>query len=317
MTTMPAVEVELAYRACEEITRREAANFYYGIRLLPRDKRQAMSAVYAFARRVDDIGDWRREHGRETGHIFPFLDHAEPQTKLAALDAEHETLAALDAERATLAALATGAGAAEDPVAVALADARSRFELPLEALELLIEGVELDVRGTRYETFDELVVYCRDVAGSIGRLCLAIFAAGAAGNGDGNGNGHATLADDLGVAMQLTNILRDVREDYEHGRVYLPAEDLRRFGCAAAPELTPDLIRFEALRAREWFDRGLGLVEVLDSRSASCVLAMTGIYRRILERIAQEPTEILERRISLPTWEKAWLAARSLAGVRS
>jgi 15-cis-phytoene synthase len=139
---------------------------------------------------------------------------------------------------------------------------------------------------------------------------LAIFTGG-------DGNGHATLADDLGVAMQLTNILRDVREDYEHGRVYLPAEDLRRFGCSAPPEMSAELIRFEAVRAREWFDRGLRLVDVLDARSASCVLAMTGIYRRILERIAREPEEILRRRISLPTWEKAWLAARSLAGVRT
>jgi phytoene synthase len=284
--TVPAIELEHAYRACEEITRREAANFHYGIRLLPRDKRQAMSAVYAFARRVDDIGD----------------GDGEPEAKLAALDSE----------RANLAAIAQGAGNGwcADSVAVALTAAHTRFDLPLEALELLIEGVELDVKGTRYETFDDLVVYCRDVAGSIGRLCLAIFTGG-------DGNGHAKLADDLGVAMQLTNILRDVREDYEHGRVYVPAEDMRRFGCSAPPEMTAELIRFEALRAREWFDRGLGLVDVLDARSASCVLAMTGIYRRILDRIAREPNEILERRISLPTWEKAWLAARSLAAVRA
>src|SRR6202042_1570514 len=104
-----------------------------------------------------------------------------------------------------------------------------RFELPLDALELLIEGVQLDLCDKHYETFDELVVYCRAVAGSIGRLCLAIFSAGA-------GNGHADLADDLGVAMQLTNILRDVREDHQIGRVYLPAEDLRRFGVVAGPD---------------------------------------------------------------------------------
>jgi phytoene synthase len=290
--TLAAPEVELAYRACEDITRREAANFHYGIRLLPRDKRQAMSAVYAFARRVDDIGDGD--------------------------DAGPAKLAALEAERAQLAAIADGPTAERrprgapggDPVTVALADAHVRFGLPLEALDLLIDGVELDVRDTRYETFDDLVVYCRDVAGSIGRLCLAVFTGG-------DGNGHAALADDLGVAMQLTNILRDVREDYEHGRVYLPAEDLRRFGCSAPPEISAELIHFEALRAREWFDRGLRLVDVLDGRSASCVLAMTGIYRRILERIMSQPDEILQRRISLPTWEKAWLAARSLAGVRT
>ncbi len=295
--TTPALEVEHAYGACEDITRRAAANFYYGIRLLPCDKRLAMSAVYAFARRVDDIGD----------------GDDEASAKLAALDIERTNLAAIAGGATSGDCASNGASgdrvsnrACGDPVTVALVDARTRFDLPLEALELLIDGVELDVRGTRYETFEDLVVYCRDVAGSIGRLCLAIFTGG-------DGNGHAALADDLGVAMQLTNILRDVREDYDHGRVYLPAEDLRRFGCSA-PEMSAELIRFEALRAREWFDRGLGLVDVLDARSAACVLAMTGIYRRILERIARQPDEILRRRISLPGWEKAWLAARSLAG---
>jgi phytoene synthase len=283
--TMPALEVEHAYRACEQITRREAANFFYGIRLLPRPKRLAMSAVYAFARRVDDIGD---------GDL-------DDDVKLAALATERERLDAL----------AGGNGvAAGDPVAVALGHAQLRYDLPLDALELLIDGVELDVRGARYETFDELVVYCRDVAGSIGRLCLAIFT-------EGDGNGSAQLADDLGVAMQLTNILRDVREDREIGRVYLPAEDLRRFGCEDPLAAPAELIRFEAARAREWFDRGLELAGHLDARSASCLLAMTGIYRSILERIERHPDEVLRHRISLPAWEKAWLAARSVAGVRA
>lgn len=288
----PAIEVERAYRACEDITRVEAANFYYGIRLLPRDKRQAMSAVYAFARRVDDIGD----------------GNDEVSAKLRALEAQRTSLSFV----ANGVNWSPGAGATScaDPVAVALSHAHRWFDLPLEALSLLIDGVELDVRDTRYETFDQLVVYCRDVAGSIGRLCLAIFTGG-------DGNGHAELADDLGVAMQLTNILRDVREDYERGRVYLPAEDLRRFECASFHEVSPELVRFEAQRATEWFDRGLRLVDVLDARSGACVLAMTGIYRRILERIAHRPDEILQRRISLRPWEKAWLATRSLAGVRT
>jgi phytoene synthase len=290
--TMPALEIEYAYRKCEDITRVAAANFYYGIRLLPRDKRQAMSAVYAFARRVDDIGD-----GEEEG-----------SAKLVALDAQRASLAAVT--HVSAGSSGSAGLCCDDPVTVALADAHRRFNLPLEALEELIDGVELDVRDTRYETFDDLVIYCRDVAGSIGRLCLAIFT-------DGEANGHGPLADDLGVAMQLTNILRDVREDYELGRVYLPAEDLRRFECSNLLELNPELIRFEARRAGEWFDRGLGLVDVLDARSASCVLAMTGIYRRILERITRQPDEVLRRRISLPAWEKAWLAARSLAGVRT
>ena len=289
MRRMPALEVDHAYRRCEQITRREAANFFYGIMLLPRSKRQAMSAVYAFARRVDDIGD----------------DH---------LDRAYQ-LSALAGERQLLSDLAAGAvGNPADPVSVALAHGVSTYDLPVGALESLIEGVELDVLGTRFETFDELETYCRHVAGSIGRLCLAIFkgpGAGALGNaGD--------LADDLGVAMQLTNILRDVREDGQRGRSYLPTEDLRRFGAEELDELPADqaaeLIRSESERAALWFDRGLALVEQLDRRSASCVLAMTGIYRCILERIALEPSAVLHRRVSLPAWEKAWVAARSMSG---
>lgn len=286
--TAPTLDAARAYRECERITRTQAANFFYGIRLLPRAKREAMSAVYAFARRVDDIGDGQLDQG----------------TQLSLLERERHTIATLSDP---------GGIDPTDQVAVALADAYQRFNLPLDALGLLIDGVELDVRGTRYETFDELVVYCRDVAGSIGRLCLAIFA----------GETHtaypeaSALADDLGVAMQLTNILRDVREDHERGRMYLPAEDLREFECESLPNVGAEdatrLIRFEARRAQEWFDRGLRLVELLDSRSASCVLAMTGIYRSILRRIASEPEVVLHRRVSVPVWEKAWLAARSVA----
>ncbi|TML06489.1 MAG: phytoene/squalene synthase family protein [Actinobacteria bacterium] len=287
--TVPAFEVEYAYRGCEQITRHEAANFFYGIRLLPQPKRHAMSAAYAFARRVDDIGD---------GDL-----------------GVDEKLAGLDAMRDNLATVPLG-GTLGDPITTALAHAHARYDLPLDALGLLIDGVELDVRDTSYETFDELVTYCRAVAGSVGRLCLAIFNGGAARDAQA-----VQLADDLGVAMQLTNILRDVREDHARGRVYLPAEDLRRFGCEDLPDVSNEqavpLIVFEAARAREWFDRGLGLVAVLDSRSASCVLAMTGIYRGILERIERRPETILSRRISLPAWEKAWVAARSVAAVRA
>jgi phytoene synthase len=174
--------------------------------------------------------------------------------------------------------------------------------------------VELDVLGSRYETFDELVGYCRAVAGSIGRLCLAIFT-------EGRATGAASLADELGVAMQLTNILRDIREDHARGRVYLPAEDLRHFGCedliAPPAAETVALIRFEAARAKQWFDSGLRLVEQLDARSSACVLAMTGIYRSILERIEREPTQVLHERISLGPLEKTWVAARSLMGARA
>jgi 15-cis-phytoene synthase len=285
--TAPAIEVEYSARRCEQITHAEAANFYYGIRLLPRDKRWAMSAVYAFARRVDDIGD--------DGSLST-------DQQLSALAAERDMVASLGGP---------GPTPVGDPVRVALEWASGVYALPRDALEFLVEGVEFDVGGRRYETFADLLAYCRRVAGAVGRLCVAIFS-----------NGRVTdetdaLADDLGIAMQLTNIIRDVREDAQMGRTYLPAEDLERFGCpdllSATPDAAAELIRFETARAAEWFDRGLRLVDHLDGRSASCVLAMTGIYRTILERIAADPAQVLQRRVSLPTWEKAWVAARSLA----
>jgi 15-cis-phytoene synthase len=314
-------ELAAAYRHCEAITRREAANFHYGIRLLDRRRRQGMSAVYAFARRVDDIGDGT-------------LPHAE---KLRLLDAESDALAAVEEGRPPLAA-------EHDPVLVALADTRARYSLPAGALGELIEGVRMDVRGVEYESFDELVVYCRRVAGAIGRVCLAVF-----GLRDDAGAGDParaqTLADDLGVALQITNILRDLREDAENGRVYLPAEDLRRFGIAggdgadadadarriaalarsAAGAGEPDgradelarmseLMRFEAERGREWFERGTTLAALLDRRSAACLMAMAGIYRRLLHHIERDPRAALARRVSLPRAEKIMVAARGMIG---
>ena len=275
------METREAYRICERVTRKAAANFYYGIRLLPADKRRAMSAAYAYARRVDDIGDGTLPAAR----------------KLADLAATRKALTE---------------GDPDDAVMVALADARSRFPLPVEAFTDLLDGVQMDVEGTRFTTFDELLVYSRAVAGSIGRICVGIF-------GASDLERAIPLADDLGVAMQITNVLRDVREDFERGRVYLPAEDLRRFGCAedlasSPSDATAELIRFEAARGREWFARGLELLPLLDARSKACVRAMTGIYRRILGQIDRDPQQVLRRRVSLPAWEKAWVAARSLAG---
>jgi phytoene synthase len=274
-----ATAVEEGYRTCEAVTRARAGNFYYGIRLLPAPKRRAMCAVYAFARRVDDIGD-----GTEPA-----------ERKLALLGVARSQLETPDGDVRIL----------------ALADTERRFALPHAALEDLLAGVEMDVRGETYETFEELVAYCRRVAGSIGRLSLAIF-------GTSDRERAEPLADDLGVAMQLTNILRDVREDLDRGRVYLPREDLNRFGCAelqAAPSHAfVALMAFEVDRARQWFDRGLALLDLIDGRSGACVGAMTGIYRRILERIERDPTTVLERRVSLPPWEKTWVAVRSLKG---
>jgi phytoene synthase len=305
------METSEAYARCAAITRTQAANFYYGIRLLAPERRRAMCAAYAFARRIDDIGDGSlpRERKRE------LLDHAAEQ--LGTLER-------------------TGAAeyAPQDPVIVALADAHRRFSLPPGAMVELIAGVRMDVDGVTYERFEDLVVYCRRVAGAIGRVCLAIFAPrGRGADGDVDRAQAEGLADDLGVALQLTNILRDVREDAEIGRVYLPAEDLRRFGviCEADPagatqvlralggETVPEaslvaLVRFEAERAQRWFERGMPLVALLDRRSAACVLAMSGIYHRLLVRIEADPQSALHERASLPAGEKLRVALRSLAG---
>lgn len=275
------MNADWAYAYCQTVTRREAANFYYGIRLLPKERRNALCAIYALARRVDDIGD----------------GSAPDEEKLRRLDEERRKLASIDT-------------AYDDPVLVALADAVLRFPIPVDAFGELIDGVEMDVTGTRYDTFADLLPYCRRVAGAIGRLSLGVFEAR-------DRETASVYADDLGVAFQLTNILRDIREDLENGRVYLPTEDLERFGCdlSAPNERLDELIRFEADRARAWFESGLRLLPLLDRQSAACVGAMAGIYRRLLGRIERRPDVVLRGRVSLPTWEKGWVAVRSLAAV--
>jgi phytoene synthase len=178
----------------------------------------------------------------------------------------------------------------------------------------------MDVRGRRYETIDELVDYCRCVAGSIGRLSLGVFNPGAAGAAT------SSLANTLGIALQLTNILRDIREDLSNGRVYLPAHDLALFdveikvtsdGALDAQDgRLAELIRFECARAWGWYDRGLELVPLLDRRSAACCSAMAGIYQELLSKIAKDPTIVMGGRASLTTGQKLRVAGRGLAGGR-
>ena len=295
--TTASLDVRAAYRQCEQITRQQAKNFSYGIALLPAGKRRALSAVYAFARRIDDIGD---------GPL-------PAQDKLSELErARGEVTAVRDGGQAGQAA------AAADPVLAALADAASRYPIPLAAFGELIDGCVADVRGTSYASFAELEHYCRCVAGSIGRLSLGVF-------GSADPVEAESLADSLGVALQLTNILRDIREDLGTGRVYLPAEDLGRFGATITPG-GPDgagtmagdlagLVRFEADRARSWYATGMGLMPLLDRRSAASAGAMAGIYRRLLEHISAAPQEALLRRLSLPASEKARVAAGALLGM--
>jgi 15-cis-phytoene synthase len=308
------VDADEAYLECERITWSQARNFAYGIRLLPPPKRRALAAVYAFARRIDDIGD---------GDL-PAED------KAAALETAREQVLAL-------VAAAGGAGVPDpgDPVLVALADAGTRFPIPLAAFGELIDGCLADVNQASYKTFDDLLWYCRCVAGSIGRLSVGVYrgergavsAKARSIYGAGQPEKQSKMADDLGVALQLTNILRDVREDYRNGRVYLPAEDLAKFGCEITlgqPEPFPteaqqarfaSLVEFEAARAREWYASGMRLLATIDRRSAACTGAMAGIYRRLLERIASQPSAVLHGRIALPAGEKALVAAQALTGI--
>ena len=275
-----------AYAQCEQTTWEQARNFAYGIRLLPAGKRHALAAVYAFARRIDDIGDG----------TMP----------------APEKIAALEEARRSLADLSQASD--QDPVLFALADVERGFPVPIAAFGELIDGCVADVRGTSYRTFDDLLYYCRCVAGSVGRLSLGIF-----------GTSHdvdraAELADSLGVALQLTNILRDIREDQQNGRVYLPAEDLAKFsvdlgGVDPAPQGFVRLVEFEVERARDWYATGWKLLGLLDRRSAACTGAMAGIYRQLLEHIAARPEDALAGRMSLPGKEKAAIAATAIAGM--
>ncbi len=275
-----------AYRECEAITKQQARNFYYGIRLLPAAKRNALCAVYAISRRIDDIGD---------GDL-PLV----------------EKTAALSSLRASLRATP-----ASDAVLVALADAASRFPIPMGAFDELIDGVEMDLAGRTYQTFDELVTYCRCVAGSVGRLSLGVF-------GSRDDTVAPLYADQLGIALQQTNILRDIREDLMGGRVYLPQGELDDFGVQLALDERgaladkegnlARLIDFSTERARRWYADGWRLMPLLDRRSAASTGAMSGIYRRLLDRISADPTAVYTQRMSLSGREKAGVAVRALLG---
>jgi phytoene synthase len=296
-----------AYATCEAITRTQARNFHYGIRLLPPDRRAALCAVYALARRIDDIGD---EHG----------ETAPKQAALAALRGRLATLRDTDP--------------GEDPVLVAVADASRRFPVPLGAFSELVDGVEADVAAddayartgspsAPYRTFDDMLRYCRCVAGSVGRLCLGVFGTRPGADPEGRAPG---LADSLGLALQQTNILRDVREDLLNGRIYLPADELDAAGVTLrlgrdgvlddSDGALADLLRDAAVRARGWYAEGLQLVDLLDRRSAACTMAMAGIYRRLLDEIIADPRAVYDRRLSLSASTKALVAVRALAGRR-
>jgi 15-cis-phytoene synthase len=251
------VTAERAYAEVERLTRRRARNFAYGIMVLPREKRRAIAAIYAFARRVDDVADG------ELG-----IDEKRAQL--------HELRDALDAPPG------------DDAMFVALADARTRFPIPADALRALVAGGLQDLEQERYETFDELRGYCAKVAGAVGVACVAVY-----------GSDDVEHAETLGIALQLINIIRDVREDWELGRVYLPRDELSSFGVSDddiargnASLAWHALMTFQAERARAHLRDGLGLLRTLDSRSALCVSTFAGLYEAMLDRIEERRYDV-------------------------
>jgi 15-cis-phytoene synthase len=270
------VSVESAYAEVERFTRREARNFAYGIRVLPRDKRRAISAIYAFARRVDDIADGELPVEQKRERLYSLR---------TALDAP-----------------------SEDATLVALADARSRYSIPAGALHDLVDGGLQDTEQDRYADFAELDGYCRRVAGAVGVACVAVY-----------GSDDVERAATLGVALQLINIIRDVREDWELGRVYLPQDELTAYGVTedeiAAGHTGPEwraLMAFQAERARAHLEQGLELLDTLDSRSAACVSTFAGLYRATLDRIESRGFDVFDGSLRLSPLTKLRIVGAGL-----
>ena len=265
------MSVQEAYAEVGRITRREAKNFAYGIMVLPRAKRQAIAAIYAFARRVDDVAD---------GEL-------PPEEKRARLE---ELRAALEADPV-------------DPVFVALRDARDRFGIPREPLEALIDGGLQDIEQSTYRDFAELRGYCEKVAGAVGLACVPVY-----------GSDDTEHAMTLGIALQLINIMRDVEEDRQLGRVYLPQDELTAFGVeelAPSPQFR-ELMAFEAERARTYLAEGLRLLDSLDRRSALCVGTFAGLYRETLDRIEAGGFDVFGEKTRLSAPRKLAVVARGM-----
>ena len=267
-----------AYAEVERLTRQRARNFAYGIMLLPRPKRRAVAAIYGFARRIDDVADGPLPNEEKRAQ----LEQARGQL--------HDP-------------------PADDAVSVALADARSRFPIPGDALEALVDGGIQDTHQSRYADFEDLRAYCSRVAGAVGRACVAVYGADEPGK-----------AETLGIALQLINIIRDVAEDWGLGRVYLPQEDLARFGVSeddiAAGRVTPEwqeLMAFQADRARAHLAEGETLLGHLDRRSAACVSTFSGLYRSTLDRIEKNGFDVFGGSQSLSPVTKLRVVGAALA----
>ncbi|HTW30093.1 MAG TPA: phytoene/squalene synthase family protein [Candidatus Sulfotelmatobacter sp.] len=284
-------QLVMAYSVCKGITRSAAKNFYYAFLVLPRRKREALCAVYAFMRRCDDITD------------DATLSMAERRQKLDTwLDALHR---------------AQQGAPTDDAILLALTDAQRRFTIPAGLLDELAMGTAMDIEESaesvqtstvqgltiQYKTFEDLRLYCYRVASVVGLVCIHVF-----GYKD---PAAEDLAERCGLAFQLTNILRDVKEDAGMGRLYLPEEDLAKFGLSAADLLTaPDLARLrpllalEADRAREFYTAGDELISYISEDSQPALWVLVNIYRRLLEKIAEKQYDVFTAKVSLSTWEK-------------
>ena len=274
--------VQLGYSESRAITRSEAKNFYYAFLTLPQARRSAIYVVYAFCRHCDDAVDTAGSH----------------HDKLAALANLRFNLGQAYSQRAS------------NPLFEALADVASRYNIPQEYFEDVIRGVEADLTKTSYKDFEDLRGYCYQVASAVGLICLQIF-----GYSDMKARGHAI---DLGLAMQLTNIIRDVREDLEMGRVYLPQDEIARFGYSEAGlngHLINDafvaLMRFQAERARRYFDSGFQLLPYLSPRSRACPAVLGRIYSKVLQRIEAVGYDVFRERVSLSKGEKLRVTAQT------
>lgn len=278
---------EEAYAFCRSVARTEARNFYYGFVLLPPERRAGIYAAYAFSRRADDSVD---EGGSRERRV-----------------------AAVARLRRELDACAAGTAPADDPVLVALSDTIRRFSIPRRHLDALIDGVEMDITVDRYADFPALKEYCDRVAGAVGLVSLHIF-----GFRDPAAPGHAA---DLGVALQIVNIMRDVAEDAARGRIYLPADEMSAHGVTeedlVAGRATPGfraLMARQGDRAREYFASGERLLPLLDRRSRMCVAMLAGLYREILGEIEARDHDVFAGRVSLSAPRKLRLMVTRTAG---
>jgi phytoene synthase len=267
---------------CADKAAQSGSSFYYSFRLLPPERRRAITALYAFCREVDDVVD-------------EVSDPNVARVKLAWWRTEVDAI--YD-------------GRPQHPVAIALATAARRFGLPRQHLQTVIDGMQMDLEKARYVDFVELETYCDRVAGVVGLLSAEIFGYEEAATRD--------YARKLGIAFQLTNIVRDVGEDARRGRIYLPQEDLARFAVPASDVLrartTPafvDLMRFEVDRAREWYDDALAALPARDRHAQRAGLAMAAIYRTLLDEIARDGYRVLDRRVALTPLRKLWIATRA------